>query len=239
MSNRILIFSSSRSGSGTYLGEVVPEVKKFVGTAPLRIAFIAFASVSSNHEEYLKMVQDAFHDTAYIIELVTPRNAKSLIESADVIMTGGGNTFKLLHDLYQYNLLDMMRDKVDAGAVYIGWSAGSNITCPTIGTSNDMPIIAPKSFNALGFFPFQVNPHYYNTRIEGFNGETRDQRLIEFTVMNPGIPIVCLPEGAALRLHNGELTLIGNNEAVLFFFDDAVEASRKTISPNSDLSFLL
>lgn len=248
-SNNILAISSSRSGSSKYLETAFPLIKNFLSSKTAlpdfifrtgNIAFIPFASADNNYDEYTANVQKALNDLPYSINVVLPENAKSVIEQSDVIIVGGGNTFKLLHDIYHLNLLDVIRDKVNDGAPYIGWSAGANITGPTIGTTNDMPVIEPKSFNALGLFPFQINPHYINQKIEGFNGETRDQRLEEFMKMNPGIPIVCLPEGTALQLKENELKFIGNNPGVLFFNPEN-EASfiRKEIALGTSLSYLL
>ena len=67
------------------------------------------------------------------------------------------------------------------------------------------------SFDALGFFPFQINPHYYNLQLPGFNGETRDQRLEEFLMLHPSATIVALREGTALLLENGTLQLAGRS----------------------------
>lgn len=203
---RILAFSSSRAGTSGYLEKAAPVIESYLGKEPLNIAFIPFASVDENYEEYVSMVRKGLSGLKHTINLVTPVQAISIIESSDVIMVGGGNTFKLLHDLYSNRLLDCIRDKVSAGTPYISWSAGSNITGATIKTTNDMPVIEPESFNALGFFPFQINPHYYNVKIEGQNGETRDQRLNEFIMMNPHDAVVGLPEGTALRLKDGVLS---------------------------------
>jgi dipeptidase E len=238
--NRVLAFSSSRVGNSGYLETAAPIIKNFLGGSSLHIAFIPFAAVDNNYEEYASMVKKGLEGLPFLIDTVTPFTAKEVIEKADVIMVGGGNTFKLLHDIYELKLLDVIRDKVNNGAPYIGWSAGSNITGPTIGTTNDMPIISPKSFNALGLLPFQINPHYTNVKPAGHNGETRDQRLEEFIKLNPGLSIVGLPEGSALQMDNGALQFIGQLPGVLFYAGDVEhEMMRKEIGVNDDLSFLL
>ncbi len=237
---RILAFSSSRFGNSEYLETNIPVIGNFIGSKTTNIAFIPFATADNNYEEYGLHVMDALQKLPYKIEIVFPQNAKKVIEKSEVIMVGGGNTFKLLHDIYDLNLLDLIRDKVNAGVPYISWSAGSNILCPTIGTTNDMPIIEPKSFNALGLFPFQINPHYYNQKAEGFNGETRDDRLEEFLQMNRGISIVALPEGTGLQQENKVLKYLGKDEGVLFYYEKKETSyTRKKIINKEDLSFLL
>ena len=237
--NRILIFSSSRVADGGYLENALAVIKDFLGDKELQIAFIPFASVDNDFENYTEMVRTAMTGTPFKILTVLPENARATIESADVIMVGGGNTFKLLHDIYECQLLDIIRDKVNKGTPYIGWSAGANITGPGIGTTNDMPVIAPKSFNALGLLPFQINPHYHTITLPGFNGETRDQRLMEFMKMNMGLSIVALPEGTALKLEGKKLEFIGGVAGVLFYYDEADTIVKKTIENMEDNSFLL
>ena len=237
---RILAFSSSRVGSSGYLEAAAPLIKDFLLKENLNIAFIPFASVDLNCEEYLLKVREGLAGLNHTIHIVQQENARSIIMQSDAIMVGGGNTFKLLHDIYSSQLLDIIRDKVNAGTPYIGWSAGSNITGPTIGTTNDMPIIEPKSFNALGLFPFQINPHYISVKAEGHNGETRDQRLEEFIKMNPGVAVMCLPEGTALQLEGNLLSFVGQTAGVLFQSQETTDSFiRKEISPGMDLSFLL
>jgi dipeptidase E len=237
--NRILALSSSRAGNSGFLEMAIPLIKTFLDGKATNIAFIPFASANCDYEEYGLKVKETLKDLPHFIQIVLPENAKSVIEKSDAILVGGGNTFKLLHDIYQLNLLDILRNKVNTGTPYIGWSAGANITGPTIGTTNDMPIIEPQSFNALGLFPFQINPHYINQKTEGFNGETRDQRLEEFMKMNPGIPIIGLPEGTALHLENNALKFLGNNPGVLFHQESNSGFIRKEIIEGSDLSYLL
>jgi dipeptidase E len=238
---RILAFSSSRFGNSEYLETNLPAIRNLIGSKSANIAFIPFASADKNYKEYGFRVGEALKYLPYKIEIALAENAKAVIEKSDVIMVGGGNTFKLLHDIYDLSLLDLIRDKINKGVPYISWSAGSNILGPTIGTTNDMPIIEPKSFNALGLFPFQINPHYFNfnKKIEGFNGETRDDRLEEFLQMNPGVPIACLPEGTGLQLENNILKYFGNDEGVLFYYGkEETRFTKKQIRNDDDLSFL-
>ena len=144
---------------------------------------------------------------------------------------------RILINHLQLWILQLIQQKVNSGTPYIGWSAGSNITGATICTTNDMPIINPGSFEALGFFPFQINPHYYNISVPGFNGETRDQRLEEFLQLNPQVPIVALPEGTALVLQNGHLQLTGSTAAfVLRYTNNALV--KTVVEPGADLGYL-
>ncbi len=237
--NRILAFSSSTVGNGGYLETAVPIIKDFLGDQELKIAFIPFAAVGNDYDDYNAKVKKGLGGPHSIVT-VTPGRANEVIEKADVIMVGGGNTFKLLHDIYYLKLLDIIRDKVNNGSPYIGWSAGSNILSPTIGTTNDMPVIEPKSFNALGLLPFQINPHYNNVKSDGHNGETRDQRLEEFIYLNPGLPVVGLPEGTALLLDKGSLSLVGSIPAVLFQAGkDGQAVIRREMMQSENISFLL
>lgn len=238
-SKQILALSSSRVGNEAYLETASSLIKKFLGNKPLQIAFVPFALVNKNYNEYVNNVRTALKGLPYIIRLADQNNAKKIIEQSDVIMVGGGNTFKLLHDIYEAGIFDFIRTKINAGTPYIGWSAGSNILSPTIGTTNDMPVIQPESFNAFGVFPFQINPHYYNQKPEGFNGETRNQRLFEFLAMNPLLNVIGLPEGTALQLQKATLQFIGNQPGMLFSKKDKYEEPIiKQIEPGEDLSFL-
>lgn len=236
---KVLALSSSRVGGGGFLEKAVPLVVDFIGNKPLNIAFVPFASVQKDYEKYGAMVKEAFQSLPYSIHTVVPGNAKSILQNADVIMIGGGNTFKLLHDIYDLDLYELIISKVKKGTSYIGWSAGANLAGRSISTTNDMPIIQPKSFESFGFFPFQINPHYTNQTIEGHHGETRDQRIEEFTTLNPGVPVVGLPEGTALQLQNEVLLFKGDREGVLFQSLPNNPVETRTIAKGEDLSSLL
>ena len=217
----------------------VPLVRDFLGDAALRIGFIPFASVQTSYDEFAGMVKQAFSLLPYTIDTVSGENAGKVIKNADAIMVGGGNTFKLLHDIYDSHLFELIQHKVINGTPYIGWSAGANITGKSIGTTNDMPIIQPKSFSAFGFFPFQINPHYINNKTKNHNGETRDQRIEEFVTLNPDVPVAGLPEGSALVLENDSVRFIGNKKGVVFLSDSNKGLQKIKISKGKDLSFLL
>jgi dipeptidase E len=239
-SKRILAFSSSRYKNAGYLETAFPAIKNFLHRKATNIAFIPFASPDKNYVEYALRVKKALKEMAIEINIVLPENPKSVIEKCNAIMVGGGNTFKLLHDIYELDLMQLIKDNVNRGVHYIGWSAGSNILSPTIGTTNDMPIIEPKSFKALGLLPFQINPHYFNQKLEGFNGETREQRLEEFLKMNPSSSILALPEGTWLEIQNNDLKFFGNESATLFCKEKNHNSFMKQkIDNEANLSFLM
>lgn len=239
-SKKILALSSSRVGNSGYLENAVPLIENLLGSKQTKIAFLPFASADGNYEEYANRVKDAFKKLPYSFKTALPENAEKIIAESDVLMTGGGNTFKLLHDIYEFDILEIIRSKINVGMPYIGWSAGANIAGATIGTTNDMPVIQPKSFNALALFPFQINPHYINTQNKGFNGETRDDRLKEFMIVNPGKSIIGLPEGTALELCNNHLKFIGNEPGILFFEEKGTgQFVRKKIAPETDITYLM
>ena len=235
---KILALSSSKVGNSGYLEKAIPVISGFLGNRPLRIAFIPFAFVNDDPSPLVNSVRQAFAGLPHSIDTVTMEHGKEIISQADVIMVSGGNTFKLLQNLYASGLLELVQDKVNNGTPYIGWSAGSNITGATICTTNDMPIIEPESFKALAFFPFQINPHYYNIVMEGFNGETRDQRLEEYLRLNPEMPVIGLPEGTALLWENGILELVGEVAGVLMNMEQG-RLHKEEIQPGTGLSHLL
>lgn len=217
--------------------KAAPMIADFLRKKPLRIAFVPFASVD-DHEAYIAKVREGLSHLPHTVSLVKKSNAKQIVEEADAVMIGGGNTFKLLHDLYATELIDAIKTKVQKGTPYIGWSAGSNLCGPTIRTTNDMPIVQPESFASFGFFPFQINPHYHNVVAENFHGETRDQRLEEFLKLNPSEKLVALPEGTALRREGDALVLLGEAQAVLMTREDD-QTIHYVLQPGSDQSRLL
>ncbi|SEL14686.1 alpha-aspartyl dipeptidase. Serine peptidase. MEROPS family S51 [Colwellia chukchiensis] len=207
----LLLLSSSRVGETAYLQHALAMIEaKLKGIKEL--LFIPYAGVTLNNDQYTAMVQSALTELGIKVHGIHKYdNQVNAIEQAQAIAVGGGNTFHLLHQLYQYNLIEPIQAKVAQGMPYIGWSAGSNIAGLSIRTTNDMPIIAPPSFDALQLVNFQLNPHYTDYQPPGHNGETRAQRLAEFMVLNPTTPIVAIVEGTGLDIQENRLKLVASS----------------------------
>jgi len=220
MDKNLLLLSSSRVGDSGYLEQALPDIKEFLVDKldkTNKLLFIPFAGVSVSFNQYEKLVQDAFAKIQLDIQSIHHfENKLEAINSCSAIIVGGGNTFSLLNELYLNNLIKPIQKAVKRGIPYIGWSAGSNIAAPTIRTTNDMPIVEPPSFDALNLLPWQINPHYLEGNPPGHNGETRQQRLEEFLIANPKQRVIALPEGAGLKLSNGNLSYFGENLGFIF-----------------------
>ena len=143
-------------------------------------------------------------------------NMRRAIDEAEALFVGGGNTFRLLKSLYNFNLLAPIRERVAAGTPYIGSSAGSIVACPTLKTTKDMPIVQPPSFEALGLVPFQISPHYLDPDPSSTHmGETQEERIRQFLEENSQT-VVGLREGSLLRVQDGEVALEGPHTARVF-----------------------
>lgn len=234
MPSNLLLLSNSKNAESDYLEHALEPLKELIGESGRRIAFLPYAAVRFSFDKYASAVADAFPEHE-IISTHDAGNAAALIAGADAIAVGGGNTFCLMHAMYEYHLMEQIRESVAAGTPYIGWSAGSNVACPTVRTTNDMPIVEPRSFEALNLISFQINPHFLDAHPDGHMEETREERLEEFTLMNPEMPVLAIREGAWLLRVGESLRLQGENGARLFTGKD----SPKELSPGSDLSFLL
>lgn len=209
----LLISNSTLHGSG-YLDHAETEIRDFLGELK-HVLFVPFAL--ADRDKYASTAQARFQKMGYeLTSIHTAANPVQAIKDADAMFIGGGNTFRLLKALYEFDLLDVIRERVDAGMRYIGSSAGSNMACPTIRTTNDMPIVQPPSFNALGLVSFQINPHYLDPDPGSKHmGETREERIIQYLEENE-TPVVGLREGAMLRIENGETILRGSTGARIF-----------------------
>ena len=233
---KLLLISNSTMPGEPYLDYPKNEIKKFLGNKPRTAVFIPYAAVTFSFDEYCQKVEERFAEIGHhIVGIHTFKNPVKAIENADAIVVGGGNTWQLVRMLHDRKLMNPIREKVFNETPYIGWSAGSNVACPTLRTTNDMPIIDPNGFECIGLIPFQINPHYLDANPEEHGGETREQRIEEFIEINPEIYVAGLREGTMLKLEDEELELIGNRECRIF------KKGKKPIelSECDDFNFLL
>lgn len=214
---RIIIASTSTLHGGGYLEYLLPTLSVHFNTVK-NLLFIPFARPSGiTHDEYTRKVSEAFAQIGITVQGIHEfDNPIEALENAEGIFTGGGNTFLLVTQLYKTGIIETLEKVVKNGTPYLGTSAGSNICGLTMGTTNDMPIVYPPSFNTLGFVPFNINPHYLDP-IEGSThmGETRETRINEFHHFNSQ-PVLGLREGSWLEVSGNKITLKGELTARLF-----------------------
>ena len=233
---RLLLISNSTNAGEEYLDYPKDEISKFLGDKPVKALFLPYAAVTFSFDDYETKVANRFREVGHdIISIHKFSDPIKAVEEAEAIVVGGGNTWQLNKMIQDNGLIEPIRKKIAAGTPYIGWSAGSNMACPTIKTTNDMPVIEPASFNALAFIPFQINPHYLDANPDGHAGETREQRINEFLEVNPGMHVAGLREGTMLLLENTKLVLIGPRDMRIFRLGD----KPYEVSSGQDLSFLL
>ncbi len=214
---RLLLLSNSTNFGGSFLGHADDALRAFVGTEIHEALFVPYAAVRFSFEDFAAKVAEGFARFGCRIRPIHQEaDPHGAVQTAQAIVVGGGNTFQLLDRLQREGLITPMGARVRAGAAYVGWSAGANLACPTIRTTNDMPIVEPSSFEALSLVSFQINPHYTEERIPNHGGESRVERLLEFVTANPDMPVVALREGSMLEVLDGTVRLLGNRPAIVF-----------------------
>ena len=214
---KLLLISNSTMPGEPYLDYPKHEIKDFLGPKTVNALFIPFAAVSFSFDLYESKVEERFAEIGHHVTSIHHYSdpAKAVLD-AEAIIVGGGNTWQLVRMMHDRQIMAAIRLKVQNGTPYIGWSAGSNVACPTLRTTNDMPIIDPHGFDCMGLVPFQINPHYLDANPEGHGGETREQRIEEFLEINPEITVVGLREGTMFKYENNSLQLIGNRNVRIF-----------------------
>ena len=230
---RLLLISNSTQHGGGYLEHCSDEIRNFLGTAKT-VAFVPYAL--ANHDSYAARAREAYRGMGYEVTSVHEVSEPAdLIAGVDAVFIGGGNTFRLLKALYDQDLVVPLSARASSGMPYIGTSAGSNVACISIRTTNDMPIVYPPTFDALGLVPFNINPHYLDPDpASSHMGETRETRIREFHEENTP-PVVGLREGCWLRVEGDQMTLGGTMSARLF----RRGAEPVEHAPGDDLSELL
>ena len=212
---RLLLLSNSVQHGRDYLDHAASEIQDFLGRGVARVLFVPYAI--GDWEGYTQNVRPVFEPMGYGLDAIhEAADARAAVREAEAVFIGGGNTFRLLDTLYALDLLGVIRERVEAGMPYLGASAGTNVACLTMKTTNDMPIVYPPSFDALRLVPFNINAHYQDPDpTSTHQGETREQRIAEFHEMNDP-PVVGLREGAWLRIEGSAVYLGGSNGTRLF-----------------------
>ena len=213
---KMLLASTSTIYGQKYLEYLHDEIKNLFSGCK-KILFVPYARPSGiSHLEYTEKAKNVFKILNLEIIDYTDEDLIESLEKCDGIFAGGGNTFLLLNKLYQYSLIDILKNKINSGIPYLGTSAGSNICGMTIGTTNDMPIVHVKSLEALGIIDFNINPHYLDP-IDGFEhmGESRETRINEFHKFNDQF-VIGLREGSYLQVEGDDIYLKGLKHAVIF-----------------------
>jgi dipeptidase E len=241
---RLLLISNSTNYGEEYLGWPKTYIKDFLkSTEVKRILFIPYAgvglateSLEKSFDLYEEKVQAVFSQLGYeIYSIHKEPNPVVAVKQAGAIAVGGGNTFYLVYLLHELNLMGEIRDQVMHGMHYMGWSAGSNVACPSLRTTNDMPIIQPDSFRCMDLIPFQINPHYLDASPSGHGGETRQQRIEEFMVINREETIVGLRESSLLQVEGDSIELKGSRPMRVFKFGQ----EPTEYDPGADIGFLI
>jgi len=241
---KLLLISNSTMTGEAYLDWPKKYIQSFLHDNHIKkVVFIPYAGVSLSEEGliasynvYEDRVAKVFNQLGFKIESVhNAADPIDMINQAEAIAVGGGNTFHLVGKMHETGIMKAIKEKAENGTPYMGWSAGSNVACPSLMTTNDMPIYQPPSFDCMGLLPFQINPHYLDANPEGHGGETRQQRIEEFLVVNPTMKVVGLREASLLHLDGQFLKLEGSRDLRLFEYGK----NPKEFPPGSDLSFLL
>ena len=233
---KLLLISNSTMPGEPYLDYPKKEIRKFIGEKERVALFIPYAAITFSYDEYESQVEERFaeigHHVRSIHHFSDPIKA---VHDAQVIVIGGGNTWQLVRLLHENLLMEAIREKIMEGTPYIGWSAGANVACPTLRTTNDMPVVDPKGFDCLNLVPFQINPHYLDHNPPGHGGETHEQRIQEFITVNREITVAGLREGTMFKYENNSLSLIGNHPVRIFKYGQAA----KELNNTADFNFLM
>jgi len=235
MSRLLLVSTSTTHGTG-YLDHCADAMQEVFGERR-SVLFVPYARPSGlSHDAYTAKARDRFAAMDVALgDIHEASDPVAAVREAEALFIGGGNTFVLLRGLYEAGVIDAIRERVADGMPYLGTSAGSNVACVTLGTTNDMPVVEPPHFAALGLVPFNINPHYLDPDPDSTHmGETRATRINEFHVFNDQ-PVVGLREGAMLHVEGDAMTLRGTKGARLFRKGQEPDE----FAPGDDMSFLL
>jgi dipeptidase E len=244
MIRNLLLISNSTNAGEDYLAWPRPYILDFLKKFSIKkVLFIPYAGVNlspdgieRSFDLYEERVKKVFKEFGCDLRSVhREKDPVIAVNEAESIVVGGGNTFHLVMMMHETGIMDAIRRKVQRGIPFIGWSAGANVACPSMKTTNDMPICEPPSFNCLKLVPFQINPHYLDANPLGHAGETREQRINEFLTVNRKVFVAGLREGGLFEVEGDNITLKGTRPLRVFMYGQ----EPKEYQPGEALGFLL
>lgn len=231
---RLLLLSNGQQAGMAPLEHARAEIEDVLDGVRT-VAFIPYASVRREYDRYVEAMAPALGGDGRAVEGIhAAADPLAAVRSADAIAVAGGNTWQLLRMVREQGLLPAIRERVRAGVPYVGWSAGANLACPTIGTTNDMPVTDPGGTDALGLIGWQINPHYQHGNPPGFEGETREERILEYLELHPDVIVTGMREGTMFRIDDRTVRYAGPETVRVFRHGQAPEE----LAAGSDLSFL-
>lgn len=246
MEKNLLLISNSTMRGEAYLGWCKDMIADFCERHGVhKVLFVPYAGVSlaegglkASYDAYLAKVQKVFAGFGVKVESThRKKDPVKAVYEAQCVVVGGGNTFCLVKDMQELGLMQAIARRAADGMPYIGWSAGSNVAGPTLCTTNDMPIVQPRNFECMGLVPFQINPHYTDYFDPKHGGETRDDRIKEYIMVNPKAVVAAIREATALLVENGSLQLIGKPNKMKVFHKNM--SLTVEYAPGDDIDFLL
>ena len=237
MAKKLMLISNSTNAGEAYLGWPREAIKNYLENNKIkRVLFVPYAGVGVTYDDYTNKVKSVFNELGFeVYGIHNEADPVKAVKEAEAIAVGGGNTFHLVYMLHKLKLMSVIKEVVENGTTYMGWSAGSNVACPALKTTNDMPIIEPESFDCTSLIPFQINPHYLDANPEGHGGETREQRIEEFMQVNQDIVVVGLREATYLLVDGNKISLHGNRSMRIFKYGTPAYE----VTANDDINFLM
>lgn len=242
----LLLISNSTNRGENYLAWCTDLIKDFCQRHNVKqVLFVPYAGVSlaedgleASYDTYEEKVAKVY--ASFGVKLVSAHHSADPVKAvheAECVAVGGGNTFHLVKELHRLGLMQAISLRANAGMPYMGWSAGSNVAGPTLCTTNDMPIVQPASFDCINLVPFQINPHYTDYFDPKHGGETRDDRLKEYIMVNPHATVAAIREATALSLEEGCLKLVGRPNKMKVFHTSMDQTKEYCLDDN--INFLL
>ena len=244
MKRNLLLISNSTNAGEEYLSWPREHIKGFLKeVGAKRVLFVPYAGVNlsdkglqASYDAYETRVKAVFAELGFdLYSIHNEANPVEAVQNAEAVAVGGGNTFHLVREMQKTGIMKAIRTRITEGMPYMGWSAGSNVACPSLRTTNDMPIVEPESFDCLNVIPFQINPHYLDAHPDGHGGETREQRINEFLTVNPSMYVAGLREACYFRVKDDYLEHVGTRS--LRIFKDG--QSPVELQSGDDLKFLM